>query len=68
MSRYAKAILAGILALSAWGVTASSDGVYDDQEWWGLLAAIATPVGTYLIPNTPPPGEPRRPDVSEMAA
>lgn len=67
MTRYFKFIIALLGGLSSWGVTASVDG-YEDAELWGILAILATALAVFVVPNTPPPGEPRRPDVSEMAA
>lgn len=66
MSRYAKTIIGAILALATWGITASSDGVYQQAELWGGLAAVATAVGVYLFPNQPPAGEPADPGISEQ--
>lgn len=66
MNRYSKAILAALLAVSTWGVTAAVDGSFDAVEWFGLLGAVATAAGTWLVPNTPPPGEAPRADMSEQ--
>lgn len=66
MTRISKAIIAALLAVSTWGVTAASDGSFDAVEWFGLLGAVATAIGTYAVPNTPPEGEAPRDDVSEM--
>lgn len=52
MTRYAKAVLAALLAVSTWGATAAVDGTFDAVEWFGLLGAVATAAGTYLVPNT----------------
>lgn len=67
MNRYAKAVLAALLAISTWGTTAAVDGSFDAVEWFGLLGAVATAVGVYLAPNQPPAGEPRDPGMSEQA-
>jgi len=66
MSRYAKAVLGALLAISTWGTTAAVDGSFDAVEWFGLLGAVATALGVYLAPNVPPPGEPADPMVSEI--
>ena len=65
MQRYSKTIIALLGALATWGITASEDGVYTDQEWWYCLLALATAAGVYLVPNNPPEGEPADPDISE---
>lgn len=67
MTRYSKAIFAVIAALATWGVAAAADGVYDQIELWALLGVVGTAAGVYLIPNTPPVGEPRDPEISETA-
>jgi len=66
MTRAAKAIIAALLAISTWGVTAAVDGTFDAVEWFGLLGAVATAIGTYAVPNTPPADEAPRDDISEM--
>ena len=66
MNRYAKAILAALLAISTWGTTAAVDGSFDAVEWFGLLGAVATAVGVYVTPNQPPAGEAPRADMSEQ--
>lgn len=66
MNRYAKAVLAALLAISTWGTTAAVDGSFDAVEWFGLLGAVATAVGVYVAPNQPPDGEPADPGISEQ--
>lgn len=51
MQKYAKAIVALIMALSTWGVTASEDDKYTQGELWGLLLAVGTSASVYLVPN-----------------
>lgn len=53
MSRYAKSIVALLLALATWGVTAAEDSVYTQVELWGALLAIATAAGVFFVPNKP---------------
>jgi hypothetical protein len=66
MTRYAKTVVAVIGAISVWGVTAcAADGV-SMAEWFGLLGAVATSLGVYLLPNTPPTGQPSNPNISEQ--
>lgn len=67
MSRYSKALFAFIASLATWGVTAAADGVYDPIELWTLLGVAGSTLGVYVIPNTPPQGEPRNPAMSETA-
>lgn len=52
-SRYAKSISAAVGALATWGLAASADGVYEQQEWWGLVAAAGTTLVVFAVPNTP---------------
>ena len=66
MTRYAKALLGALLAVSTWGTTAAVDGTFDAVEWFGLLGAVATALGVYLAPNTPPSGQLPDPTVSEQ--
>lgn len=66
MTRYAKAIIAVMTAVSTWGVTAAVDGSFALVELFGLLGAVAAALTVYLIPNTPPPGKPADPNVSEV--
>lgn len=66
MTRYSKALLGALLAISTWGTTAAVDGSFDSVEWFGLLGAIVTAISVYLAPNSPPSGEPADPTVSEQ--
>lgn len=66
MTRYAKAIVALILALATWGITAAEDGTYTQVELWGALLALATAAGVYFVPNRPPVGEHSDPNMSEQ--
>lgn len=47
---YAKAIIAFLTALGAWGVTAAPDG-YDAAEMWGLCAVVVAGLAVYAYPN-----------------
>lgn len=53
MSRpvFAKAIVAAVGALSTWGIVALEDDLVTGVEWFGLLGALATAVGVYMITN-----------------
>lgn len=65
MSRYAKTIAAVFGAVATWGVTAYTDNVVDKAELFGLLAAAVAAFSVYQVPNTPPPGQPSDPAISE---
>lgn len=64
-SRYRKSIATAIGGLAGWGLTASADGVYTQQEWWGLVVVLGGVVATWGLANDPPKGEPADPAVSE---
>lgn len=67
MSRYVKTVIAILGGISAWGITAVSDGSsISPAEWFGLLGTLATGLGVYAFPNTPPDGEPSDPAISEQ--
>ena len=66
MTRYAKTVVAVIGAVSAWGVTALVDNGVNAVEWFGLLGSLGTALAVYVTPNTPPPGEPSDPTISEQ--
>lgn len=52
MTRYTKTIIALLGGISAWGVTAVSDGSnISAAELFGLLGVIATALGVYAFPN-----------------
>jgi len=53
MSKYAKFIVAILGAIGTWGVTAASDGSLDLSEWFGVLVAVATALGVFIVPNKP---------------
>jgi hypothetical protein len=63
-----KSIIAVLGGISAWGMTAASDNSITTVELFGLLGALATALGVYAIPNTPPKGDTRDPDKSETRA
>lgn len=67
MTRYAKAITAIVGAVSTWAATYYPDDL-DVQKWLGLATALATVIGVFAIPNSPPPGEPADPNISERGA
>jgi hypothetical protein len=48
---YLKAIVALLGAIGTWGVTAASDGSIDLSEAFAALAAIATALGVFIVPN-----------------
>ena len=52
---YAKAIMAGVVALTGTAATAAADGAITYGEWWGIAAATAVAVATvYGVPNKDP--------------
>ncbi|MBA2708272.1 MAG: hypothetical protein H0U59_10775 [Gemmatimonadaceae bacterium] len=53
MARYSKFVVAvvGFLAVVA---TVLADGIVAPDEYETILFAVATAVGVFLIPNTPP--------------
>lgn len=65
MTRYVKTIVAVLGGVSAWGITASADNAITQVELYGLLGVIATALGVYAFPNSPPAGEPADPEISE---
>lgn len=46
-----KAIVAALLAVATWGATALADDHIDEVEWFGLLGAVVTAAGVYLVRN-----------------
>lgn len=68
MSRYLKTIIAVLGGVSTWGITAAADNAITQVELFGLLGVLSTSLGVYAFPNTPPDGEPSRPDISEVDA
>lgn len=66
MTRYMKTIAALLGSIATWGVAAGEDGILTMVEYFGLLGVLATVVGVYAIPNTPPDGGLADPDMSEQ--
>lgn len=66
MSRYFKTVAAVLGAISTWGITAAAEGGINSVEWFGLLGSLATVIGVYAVPNTPPSGKPSDPAISEQ--
>ena len=65
MSRYAKTIIAVLVAgLTALQV-AITDSTVSGQEWVVIALAAVGAVGVYAWPNTPPAGQPADPTISE---
>lgn len=65
MSRFSKAIVAFLTSLGTWGATSFADNGVSSVEWFALLGVAVATYAVYAVPNTPPPGEPRDPNVSE---
>ncbi len=66
MSRYAKALTAFFTGLGTWGVTAYADDAINASEMFGLCGVVVLTVGVFGVPNVPPAGEPRDPNISEQ--
>lgn len=64
MKAYAKTIVAVLLAVSTWGVTAFADGNASAAEWFGGLGAVASGFAVYWTKNTSSP-EPDDPEEGE---
>lgn len=68
MTRIAKALVAFFTTAAGSVAQIYQDGLVETPEVLIACCMIgAATVGVYAVPNTPPAGEPRRPDVSEMA-
>lgn len=52
-AEFAKCINAFIVGVSAWGITAASDGI-STEEWFGLLGVVGVAFTVYLTPNEKP--------------
>jgi hypothetical protein len=68
LNRYRKSVSSLVATVAGWGVAASTDGVYTQQEWWGLGILLAGVVAVWGIPNDPPAGRAADPNVSERGA
>lgn len=51
--RYAKVITATVVTLAGALVTSLEDGVISGNEWYALVAIVATAVATFQSPNAP---------------
>lgn len=81
MSRYAKALVGAVVGALIAGLSslataladpAASFGTLTDGQWVSVALAFLGGLGitggaVYAIPNRPPAGEPRQPDLSEQA-
>jgi hypothetical protein len=63
--RYAKFYVAVVGAVAAWAATYFPNDP-TVQKWVGLAVAVATALSVYAVPNQPPKGKARRPDMSEQ--
>lgn len=68
MSRYAKTVVAVLIAALTVLASAITDDVITNAEKVNIILAALGAVGVYAIPNTPPKGEPARDDMSEQGA
>ncbi len=66
MSRYAKTIVAVLVAALTSLQAAISDDRVTNNEWIIIALAALGAVGVYALPNTPPKGQPSDPNVSEQ--
>jgi len=67
LSRYRKTVVGLLLATATWAV-ATFPNDQRVQTYGGLVLALLTAAGIYRVPNTPPPGEPADPAMSEQGA
>lgn len=68
MTRYAKAVVAFFTTTAGVIATVYADAVVQIPEVLiGICTIGAATAGVYLMPNTPPLGEPRNPLMSETA-
>jgi hypothetical protein len=76
VTRYSKTIVAAIVTVVQFIVALSTDPGYlqvvadsnvTQSEAWILLASIIGVAGVYAKANTPPPGQPSDPNISETA-
>jgi hypothetical protein len=65
-TRYRKAVVALAGAVATWGGTALADDQISNAEWSLLAAAVVAALAVFAVPNTPPPGEPADPAISEQ--
>lgn len=49
---YRKSIAGFLGSLSAWGITASQDGI-QAGEWWGLVAVVGATLAVFGVTNEP---------------
>lgn len=67
MSRYAKAIIAAVVAalVVLKSALTGDPAIITPNEWVDIALAFLGAVGVYAWPNTPPAGEPSDPRISE---
>jgi len=65
VSRYLKSIIATAVAALTALQAAISDERVTNNEWIIIALAALGAAGVYLVPNSPPDGEPADPDMSE---
>jgi len=66
VSRYLKSIIATAVAALTALQAAISDERVTNNEWIIVALAALGAAGVYLVPNSPPDGEPADPDMSEQ--
>jgi len=65
VTRYAKSIIAVLTGLATWGATAFADDSITSVELFGLCGVAVLGLSVFAVPNEPPAGTPRDPDISE---
>jgi len=65
LSRYRKTVVTGLGAAATWAVGTFPANA-QVQAYGGLIVALLTALGVYGVPNSPPPGEPADPAMSEQ--
>lgn len=68
MSRYAKGIVAVLIAGLTVLASAITDNVITPSEWVNIALACVGAVGVYAVPNKRPEDEPYDPAISEGEA
>lgn len=61
LARYSKSIAALTTAALGWAavVISSPSAAITAPEWLALGVGVATALGVYVVPNTPPPAPPK---------
>lgn len=68
VSRYAKSVVAALVAGLTVLAAALTDDAITPAEWVQIAVAVLGAIGVYAVPNKPPAGEAADPRVSEQGA